>query len=137
MTGCIMREQKSDKQQDYADPELLQKAVHQLLEQISKRDQKIAWINAEKTAALRAFVEKEQALLDKIAERDAVLFYTQAQLTERESQINKIVTSRSWKIALLIQRIHIFLIPPQSRRAQVLERAMNIIFFPFKRTKKN
>ena len=132
-----MREQKPDKQLDHTDPELLQKAIHQLLEQISKRDQKIAWIDAQKNAAARAFVEKEQALLQQIAEKDAVLFYTQTQVTDRESQLDKIVTSRSWKIALLIQRIHIFIAPPQSRRAQVLERVTNILFFPFKRMKRD
>ena len=132
-----MPQLKINESQGDTELDLLQKALHHLLEQISKRDQKIAWINAEKNAAGRAFVEEEQALLQQIAEKEAVLVYTQAQVTERESQLDKIVTSRSWKIALLIQRIHIFLAPPQSRRAQVLERVMRILFPPFKSIKRN
>jgi len=114
-------------QQDYSDPPLLQEALHQLLEQISRRDQKISWINAEKTAAARSFWEKEQDLLQKIAEKDAILNYTQTQLRDREAQLNEILTSRSWKIALLIQRIRVFLVPPQSWRARILRRGLELI----------
>lgn len=128
---------KQNAQQEDTDPQLLQEALHRLLEQIVRRDQKISWINAEKTAAARSFSEKEQALLNKISEKDAILFYTQSQLTEREAQLNEILTSRTWKIALFLQRIHGFLIPPQSRRARILRRGLNILFFPFKKTGRN
>ena len=122
-----MSKQTPAQQQDYSDPPLLQEALHQLLEQISRRDQKISWINAEKTAAARSFWEKEQDLLQKIAEKDAILNYTQTQLRDREAQLNEILTSRSWKIALLIQRIRVFLVPPQSWRARILRRGLELI----------
>jgi len=128
-----MRKQKLDEQQGYTDPDLLQKALHQLLEQISKRDQKIAWINAESAATLRASMEKEQAMLITIAERDAILLYTQTQLKDRESQLNEILTSRTWRTALFLQRVRVFLIPPNSRRARVLRLGLDVIFFPFKK----
>src|SRR5215207_4323827 len=107
-----MRKQKFDKQQDYTDPTLLRKALHQLLAQISKRDQKILWINSEKTAVLRMLVEKDQVL----AEKDAILRYTQGQL-------NEILNSKAWKIAAWIQRMRLILVPSESRRAQILGRA--------------
>ena len=138
-----MRKHKLDMQQDYKDPNSLQKALLQLLEQVSRRDQKIAWINAENTAALRAFEEKEQAMLQvfaekersmltEIAEKDAILFYKQAQLKERESQINEIITSKTWKVALLFQRVRVFLVPLNSRRARALQRVWDFILFPFR-----
>lgn len=132
-----MSKQTPAKQQDYTDPPLLQEALHQLLEQISKRDQKISWINAEKAAAARSFSEKEQALLQKIAEKEAILHYAQTQLRDREAQLNEILTSRTWKIALFIQRIRLFLVPPESRRARILRRGLKILFFPFKKTGRN
>lgn len=108
-----MREQGSG-----AHPDELQAALSQLLEQISKRDQKISWLNAEKTAAARAFLEKEQALLNQISEKDALLRYTQTQVTDRDAQLNEIFTSRTWKIALWLQRLRTFLLPAKKRRAQ-------------------
>ncbi len=128
---------KQNVQQEDTDPQLLQEALRQLLEQIARRDQKISWINAEKTAAARSFAEKEQALLNKISEKEAILLYTQTQLTDREAQLNEILTSRTWKAALFIQRIRLFLVPPKSRRAQILQRGLNILFFPFKKTGRN
>ena len=110
-----MYNQEPDQQQKYTDPLLLQKAIRQLLEQIAIRDQKISWIHSEKMAALRSFQEKEQALLQKLAEQDAVLNYTQTQLTARESQLHEILNSRTWKIALFIQRIRVFFVPPKGR----------------------
>jgi len=104
--------QKPDKQQNDADPELLQKALHQLLEQISKRDQ-------------------------KIAEREALLLYTQRQLKEKESELHEILTSRAWKILLFFRRLRIFLISPGSRRTQMLRRGLDIIFSPFRKTGRN
>ncbi len=124
-------------QQENTDPKLLQEALHQLLEQIVRRDQKISWINAEKTVAARSFSEKEQELLNKISEKEAILFYTQAQLTEREAQLNEILTSRTWKAALFIQRIRAFLVPPESRRARILQRGLDVLFFPFKKSGRN
>lgn len=122
-----MSKQTPAKQQDYTDPPLLQEALHQLLEQISRRDQKISWINAEKAAAARSFSEKEQDLLQKIAEKDAILNYTQTQLRDREAQLNEILTSRTWKVALFIQRIRVLLVPPQSWRARILRRGLELI----------
>ena len=87
----------SAKQQSFTDSELVQKALYQLLEQITKRDQKILSIAAEKTAL--------------------------------EDQLHQILNSKAWKIASRIQQIRSSIVPPQSRRAQVLEKALNIISF--------
>jgi hypothetical protein len=108
-----MSNQKS--QHAEIDSQSLQEALHQLLEQITRRDQKLSWIKAEKTAAAQAFSEREQTLLNKIAEGDAVLHYTQIQLHDREAQLKEILSSRSWKIALFLQRIRTLLVPPQRR----------------------
>ena len=132
-----MHKQESDKQQDFTDPLLLQKAIHQLLEQIAVRDQKVLWLNSEQKAALRSFQEKEQSLLQKLAEKDAVLQYTQVQLTDRISQIDEILTSRTWKMALFIQRIRVFLVPPQSRRARIIQGGLNVIVSSFKNIKRD
>jgi len=104
----------------YTDPLLLQKAIHQLLEQIAIRDQKVSWLRSEQSAALDSFRAKEQALLRRISEKDAVLHYTQSQLTARESQLDEILNSRSWKLALFIQRLRAFFVFPKGRPAQTL-----------------
>ena len=113
-----MHEQKPDQRPDDVDPDVVQRALQQLLEQISKRDQKISWITAEKIAAERLFLEKEQTLLNQISERDVLLHYTRTQVTDRDAQLHEILNSRTWKIALLLQRIRGFLIPPKKRRTQ-------------------
>jgi hypothetical protein len=110
-----MHEQKPDELKADGHPDELQRALHQLLEQISKRDQKISWINAEKAAAARSFLEKEQALLNQISERDALLRYTRTQVADREARLNEIFASRTWKTALLLQRIRSFVVPPKKR----------------------
>ena len=130
-----MHKQKLDKQQDYTDPDLLQKALHQLLEQISIRDQKITRLDAESTAAVRTFAEKEQSMLTMIAERDAILLYTQTQLKDREAQVDEIFASNTWKIALLLQRIRNFLVPPKSRRAKFLQHSLAFFSYPLKKIK--
>ena len=120
-----MHRQKPDKQQD-TDPDLLQKALHQLLEQISKRDQKIA----ERDALLRY-------TRAQLMEREAQLTEREAELMERKAQLHEILTSRTWKIALLMQRIRTFLVPINSRRAQILERGLKIILSPLTKIKRN
>jgi len=118
-----------DDQADFQDPESMQNALHQLLEQISKRDQKIAWINAENTAVVRMLAEKERIIL---AEKQAV----EIRLAEREALLNEIVTSRAWKIALLVRKVRVFLVPLHSRRARVLRQGLNFISFVFKKIKR-
>lgn len=121
-----MSQQSSNKQQDHSNPELLQKALYQLLEQISKRDQKILSIIAEKTAVLQELTEKEKI----IAEKEASLRFT-------EHLLHQVIDSRAWKIASKIQDVRTFLVPPESRRAQVLEKVLNIVSPPSKKTIKN
>jgi GT2 family glycosyltransferase len=113
-----MRKQKLDKQQDYTDPGLLQKALHQLLEQIARRDQKILWLNAKSIM---------------LAEKDVALRDTQVQLVEKESQLNRIVNSDTWKAVLLFRRIRDLLAPPNSRRASVLRQGLKFIIFLIKK----
>lgn len=105
------------------DPGALQKALSLLLEQISKRDQKIAWITAQKEA--------------EITERDALLRSTQSLLREREAQLHEILTSRTWKMASSLQRIRIFLVPLHSRREAILQRLIRIVFSPFRKIRKS
>jgi len=107
----------------------MQNALSQLLEQISKRDQKIAWINAENSAVLRVSAEKQQAVL---AEKEDILLRVRIQLAEKDALLNEIVTSRAWKVVLLFRRVRVFLIPPNSRRALVIRQGLNIIFLPFR-----
>jgi len=101
-----------EKHQHYTNPDLLQKALYQLLEQISKREQ-------------------------KLVEKDAQLLYMQAQLMEKEAQLNEIVTSKAWKIMLFIQKARLFLGSSQSRRVQMLRRGLEIISSSFKKTGRN
>jgi hypothetical protein len=128
-----MSKQKSDQEQHYTNPEPLQKALHQLLEQTLKRDQKISWLNAERAAKVRSLEQTIQTLSETIAEKDALLVYRQAQITDRDSQLQEILTSRTWKMALLMQQIRGVLLPPQSRRAQIL----HTIVSPFKKINKS
>jgi uncharacterized protein involved in exopolysaccharide biosynthesis len=108
----MMPQQKPDKRQEYTNPDLLQKALHQLLEQISKRDQ-------------------------KITERDTLLLYTQAQLKEKEAQLHEITNSGLWKLVVFIRRTRVFLVSPRSRRVSMLRRGWEVILSPFKRIGRN
>ncbi len=122
---------KSEKQQYDTDPATVQNAIHQLLEQISKRDQKILWGNSEKTAVLGALAENEKALAENekaLAEKDAVLRYTQGQL-------NDILNSKAWKVAAWMQRMRLILVPPDSRRARILGKAWNMVSLPLKKSR--
>jgi hypothetical protein len=107
-----MYQQMPKGQQDHVNPDLLQKTLHQLLEQIAKRDQ-------------------------KIAERDALLLYTQAQLKERETQLQGIESSKCWKIMVFIQRIHVFLVSSNSRRVQMLRRVWTQILSPLRKIRRD
>ena len=111
-----MDKTSSNEQQMYSDPEQLQKALYQLLEQISKRDQKILSIASEKAAVMQELMEKEKIILEK----DANLLFWQ-------SQFRQVVESRAWKIAASIQNTRTFLAPPESRRAWLIEKLLRVI----------
>jgi hypothetical protein len=132
-----MPKQETDKEQDYTNPELLRNAVNQLLNQISNRDQKISRLKAERAATVRSLGQTIQTLSETIAEKDALLRYRQTQITDRDSQIQEILTSRTWKMALLLQRIRVFLLPPQSRRARIVQDGLKTIASPLKKINKD
>jgi len=121
-----MSKKSSDEQPIDSDPEQLQKALYQLLEQIAKRDQRILSISAEKTAVMQELMEKEKI----IAERDASLLFWQ-------SQFRQVVDSRAWKIASSIQNTRTFLAPPESRRAQFIEKLLSVISPANRKSEKN
>jgi hypothetical protein len=121
-----MDKKSSDQQPIYSDAEYLRKALYQLLEQISKRDQKILSITAEKAAVMQELMEKEKIILEK----DASLLFWQ-------SQFRQVVDSRAWKIASSIQNTRTFLAPPESRRAQFIEKLLSVISPADKKSKKH
>ena len=121
-----MRKQNPAGPQPDTDPDALERALHLLLEQISKRDQKISWITAQK--------EVEVAEKDAL---DAVLRSTQALLREREAQLHEILTSGTWKMAVFIQRFRTFLVPLHSRREAILQQMFRIVLSPFKKIRKS
>jgi hypothetical protein len=136
-----MLKQEPDTPPDDTNSDLLQRALNQLLEQISNRDQKILWMKAERTAAVRSLEQAMQQMAEKmaetIAEKDVLLLHTQAQLTNTELQLHQILESSTWRMALFFQRIRNFLVPPQSRREQILRDGLSKSLFPFKRNRKN
>jgi hypothetical protein len=112
MIKSIMRKQKPVDPQH--DPDTSQRALYLLLEQISRRDQKISWIKAQWDS--------------EVAERDALLRSTQALLKEREAQLHEIRTSRTWKIAASLQRVRTFFVPLHSRREAILQKLFRNLF---------
>ena len=116
------KREPSDPQHD-TERDALQRALYLLLEQTSKRDQKIAWISAQRAA--------------EVAERDALLRSTKALLMERETQLHQTLTSRTWKIASYLQRIRTSLVPLHSRREAILQRVIHTIFSSFINVRKN
>ena len=122
-------------------------AVQTLTAQVAEKEQAVAALTAqvtEKEQAVQALsaqvAEKEQvvqALSAQVTEKEAVLTATQAQLAETQAQLNEIVKSKAWKIGLLFRRIRVLLAPPNSRRAWVLRRLINIVFVPFKKIRRN
>jgi hypothetical protein len=107
-----MRLQKPDWRQDDPNPEDLQKAVVQLLEQVAKRDQ-------------------------KIAERDALLLYTRARLAEKESQLSGITDSRIWKLLRPIRWIRNFLVASRSARRTLLRQGSRMILSSLRKPRRN
>lgn len=124
-----MHKQIPDDLKSDTNSDSMQNALGQLLEQISKRDQRIAWINAENSAVLRVSEEKQRAVL---AEKEDILLRVRIQLAEREALLNEIVTSRAWKVILLFRRVRVFFVPPNSRRAWMIRQGLNIMFLPFR-----
>ena len=118
----------TDPQHD-TDPDSLRKTLYLLLEQISIRDQKISWISAQKVAEGRA-------LKLEAAERESVLHSTEDKLRNRELQLHEIISSRTWKIALFLQRVRTLLIPLHSRREAVLQRVIRAVFLPLRKIRK-
>lgn len=121
-----MRDKTSDNEQNVRSPELIQKTLWELLEQISKRDQKILRISAEKTAVLRTLMEKEQI----ISERDAHILFL-------EGEMDKMIRSKAWKFASMLIQIRTRFFPPGSRRAQILDKALNIVSFSSRDARRN
>jgi hypothetical protein len=106
--------------------EPVHKALDQVLKQIAKRDQKITWVNAQRAAeAVQAAAEKE-ALEAVLRSTQDQLRFTQEQLRTREAQLEEILNSRTWKIAVFLQRLRTFLIPLQSRREAILRQVFRI-----------
>jgi hypothetical protein len=102
----------------------MHKTVEQLLEQIEIRDQKAAWIEAEKTVVLRVLEEKVQTL----AERES-------RIRELEDHLSEVLESRTWKMAALLQRIRLFLVPLESRRARWLSKLWTTVSGPFQKAR--
>jgi ATP-dependent helicase/DNAse subunit B len=127
--------QKSEKQQYDTDPATVQNAIHQLLEQISKRDQKILWGNSEKTAVLQVLAEKEKAMAENLAEKERALAEKDAVLRYTQGQLNDILNSKAWKVAAWMQRMRLILVPPESRRARILGKALNMVSLPLKKSR--
>jgi hypothetical protein len=118
-----MPKQNFPRLQDDTGSEAVQVAVNQLLEQIAKRDQRISWIKAERATTVRSLTLK--------------LLETERQLSEREAQLHEILTSRTWRMAFFLQRIRNFLVPRESRRAQILQGGLNMMISPFRRGKRD
>ena len=122
-----MRDKTSDDNKpDATSPELLQKTLWELLQQISKRDQKILRINAEKIAVLRTLMEKEQI----ISERDAHILFL-------EGEMDKMLRSKAWRFASLLIQTRTRFFPPESRRAQILDKALNIVSFSSRNSRRS
>jgi len=76
-----------DEQRDSADIEAYRLAVRQLLEQISKRDDRLKWLQAE-----------QERLHQELAEKDKAIEDLSAQLREREEVLIRLLSSKSWKL---------------------------------------
>ena len=133
-TRYIMPKQKLPRLQDDTSSDAVQIAVDQLLEQISKRDQRISWIRAERATTIRSL---KLTLKLRLLETERHLSERERQLSERETQLHEILTSRTWRMALFLQRIRNFLVPLGSRRAQILQGGLNMIISPFKKFKRD
>lgn len=107
-----MQLQKPDWRQDDQNPDELQKTLAQLLEQIAKRDQ-------------------------KIAKQEALLLYTQTQLTEKDSQLSEIRNSLFWKLTRPIRWTRNFLMAPGSARGSMLRQAWEMFLSSLRITRRN
>jgi lipopolysaccharide biosynthesis protein/glycosyltransferase involved in cell wall biosynthesis len=117
-----------------------EQAMQALTAQVGEREQAMQVLTAQVGEREQAM----QALTAQVGEREQAMQALTAQVGEREqamqaltAQLSEIKKSKAWKIALLIRKIRVLVVPPNSRRLQVLRSLINVISFPFKTIKRN
>ena len=82
--------------------------------------------SAENEQAAQAFVAQIQSLSSQITEQERVVQVL-------NSQMDEMINSKAWKIALFFRRVRIQLVPPNSLRARGLKLLTNVVLFPFRK----
>jgi len=85
---------------------------------------------SEQAEQVREKEQSVQALTAQVAEKEQSVQALTAQASE-------IFNSKTWKIGLFFRRVRVLLAPPNSRRAWVLRRLLNIVFVPFRIIREN
>ena len=85
-----------------------------------------------------------QVLLLQIEEQERQLESIKAQLADKDllievqdHELAEMKANRVWKIALLLRRIRLALVPPRSLRARASRRIINLLVLPFKTARQN
>jgi hypothetical protein len=53
-----------------------------------------------------------------------------SKIQELMDQLHEITSSRSWQVAVFMRRIRVYLLPPGSQQARVLQKISSIFFVP-------
>jgi glycosyltransferase involved in cell wall biosynthesis/uncharacterized coiled-coil protein SlyX len=110
-----------------------EQSVQALTAQVAEQEQSVQVLSTQ-------VAEKEQSvqgLTAQVAEKEQALHVLSAQVAEFKQNLAEIKSGKAWKMALLFRRIRVLLAPPNSHRARVLRRLMNVFFVPFKQIRRN
>jgi glycosyltransferase involved in cell wall biosynthesis len=97
-------------------------ALQTLATQLAERDAQLAERDAQLAERDAQLAERDAQL----AERDAQLAERDAQLAERYAQLQEIAGSKAWRVAMLLRRARVLLLPPGSWRARMARNILNM-----------
>ena len=107
--------------------------IQALSAQVTERDQQIQSLSAQVTERDR----QVQVFTAQVTEREQQVWVLTAQVAELEPQVQalstqlwEITTSKSWRLALVFQRIRLFMIPPGGWRDRLVKKLFFVIIFP-------
>jgi glycosyltransferase involved in cell wall biosynthesis/SAM-dependent methyltransferase len=114
--------------------------VQTLTLQVKERDTQVQTL----TLQVKELDAQVQPLTTQVKERDAQVQALTAQVRALTTQVNKtqqelaeILKSRAWKLALLLRRLRVSLVPPGSRRARWGRKLLNGLISPFRGIRRN
>jgi len=117
-----------------------EKTIDSLLASVARKDDEIGALTADiarKDADIARKDNEIGALTAHMSRKDEEIDAVRAYVAEVEHNLIEISSSKAWKFVMLIRRIRIMLIPPNSRRARMLRQVWNMFTPPLIKFRRN